>query len=214
MPARALSELPESSWPKNPHYVMDLDPLPFRVRAVVNGETVIDSTRCLVMFELGHAPIYYLPRADVRMDLMTPSDQASHCPYKGDASYWSLTVGDREVANAIWSYEDPYPEMAQLKDLIGVFWNRMDTWYHDDVEVDGPVEIAGRVNQTNSLAKGYPELIAEWNRERNVRIQPYEFAADSNVTVWWKNAAGEEWQERIKDRVLRHGGGPGIARSA
>ena len=67
MPARALSELPESSWPKNPHYVMDLDLLPFRVRAVVNGETVVDSTRCRVMFELGHAPIYYVPRAWVSL---------------------------------------------------------------------------------------------------------------------------------------------------
>jgi uncharacterized protein (DUF427 family) len=203
MPARALSELPESSWPKNPHYVMDLDPVPFRVRAVVNGETVVDSTRCQVMFELGHAPVYYVPREDVRMDLMTRNNHASHCPYKGDASYWTLGAGGKTVENAIWSYEDPYDEMAALENLIGVYWEKMDAWYHDDAEVERPVEIAGRVNETNNLARCYPHLAEEWNRERNARIQPYEFAAESDVSVWWRNASGEEWQERIKDRVLR-----------
>lgn len=203
MPARAVSELPESSWPKNPHYVVDLDPVPFRVRVLFNGETVVDSRRCRVMFELGHAPVYYVTPKDVRMDLMTRTDNATHCPYKGDASYWSLGAGGKSVDNAIWSYEDPYDEMAVLKDLIGVYWERMDAWYHDDVEVDGPIEIAGRVNETNNFARCYPQLAEEWNRERNTRIQPYEFAAESNESVWWRNVAGEEWQERIKDRVLR-----------
>ena len=87
MPARPLSELPPSSWTNNPAYVMDLDVLPFRVRAEVGGETIADSTHARVMFELGHAPVYYIPMDDLRMDLMTPTDLATHCPYKGDASY-------------------------------------------------------------------------------------------------------------------------------
>lgn len=205
MPARPLAELPPSSWRKNPAYGMDLDALPFRVRAEAGGETIIDSARAVVMFELGHAPVYYVPRDDVRMDLMTPTEHATHCPYKGDASYWTLNAGGKTVENAIWSYQDPYPEMAKLEGLIGIYWDRMDAWFHDDVRVERPVEIAGRVNETNNFAECYPHLAAEWNRERNTRIQPYEFAAESGATVWWRNAAGEEWQERIKDRVLRDG---------
>jgi uncharacterized protein (DUF427 family) len=207
MPSRPLNELPPSSWPLNPDYVMDLDPLPFRLRAEVAGETIVDSTDGRVMFELGHAPVYYVPKGDVRMDLMTPTDLATHCPYKGDASYWSLAVGDTTVENIIWGYEDPYAEMAHLKGYVGVYWDRIDAWYHGDQQVDSPVEIAGRVNETNHFKACYPHLMAEWNSERNQRIGAYEFSAESNTEVWWKDAAGHEWRERIKDRVLRNIGG-------
>jgi uncharacterized protein (DUF427 family) len=214
MPARALGELPPSSWGKNPGYVMDLDALPFRVRAEIGGETVVDSRGALVMFELGHAPVYYVPRGDVRMELCTRTDRATHCPYKGDASYWTIAADGTTVENAVWSFEDPYPEMAVLKDLLGVYWEKMGAWYHDDVRVDRPVEIAGRVNESNNFAKCYPRLAAEWHREKNARIQPYEFAADSNASVWWKNAAGDEWQARIKDRVLSDGASGSLPRAA
>ncbi len=206
MPARPLSELPPSSWPNNPAYVMDLDVLPFRVRAEVAGETIADSTQARVMFELGHAPVYYLPLDDLRMDLMTPTEHATHCPYKGDASYWTLTLGERVVEHIIWSYRDPYPEMSQLEGLAGAYWEKFDAWYHGDERVEAPVEIAGRVNQANNFQTCYPHLVEEWNRERNARIGAYEFSAESNTLVWWKNAAGEEWQERIRDRVLRDAG--------
>ncbi|MEE8202638.1 MAG: zinc-ribbon domain-containing protein, partial [Alphaproteobacteria bacterium] len=91
---------------------------------------------------------------------------------------------------------------------------KMDAWYHDDERVDRPVEIAGRVNESNNFAKCYPRLAAEWHREKNARIQPYEFAADSNMCVWWKNAAGDEWQARIKDRVLSDGASGSLPRAA
>lgn len=203
MPARPLAALPSSSWARNPGYEIDLAPLPTRVRALFGGATVVDSVRALVMFELGHAPVYYFPRADVALDLLRPTDHASHCPYKGDASYWTLAVADREAENAAWSYRDPYPEMAALKDLIGLYWERMDAWYHGDAVTQAPVEIAGRVDQAASFARAYPALAAEWDRERNQRIQPYEFAATSTTPVWWRDGTGESWRESIRDRVLR-----------
>jgi uncharacterized protein (DUF427 family) len=165
---------------------------------------VVDSERVQVMFELGHAPIYYVPRDGVRMDLLTRTAHATHCPYKGDASYWSLEVGERTAENAVWSYEEPYAEMAHLKDLLGLYWDRMDRWCHDGRPAEGPVEITGRVNQSNNLAACYPDLVGEWDRARNTRIQPYEYAADSDVVVWWTNAAGKTWQEPIRSRVLKH----------
>ena len=207
MPARPLAALPPSSWPKNPAYVIDLEPLPFRVRAEVGDETALDSLRALVMFELGHAPVYYVPSDDVRMDLMTPSDLGTHCPYKGDASYWTLTAGGRTVENAVWSYRHPYPEMARLAGLIGVYWDRMDAWRHDDAPVEAPYEITGRINQANNFAKRHPDLAGEWHRERNGGVRPYEFAPDADVAVWWKDAAGGEWRESIRDRVRRDAAG-------
>ncbi len=207
MPARPLSELPPSSWSRNPEYRRDLDPLPFRVRALIGGETVADSRQALVAFELGHAPVYYFPAGDLRADCLRPTDHATHCPYKGDASYWSVVAGGRTVENAVWSYQDPYAEMAALGGLMGLYWDRFDAWYHDDTPADRPVEIAGRVNETNNFAKAYPALAAEWHRERNTRLQPYEFAADSNTLVGWKSADGTERQASVKDRVLEASAG-------
>ena len=203
MPARPLIELPPSSWDRNPDYGMALAGLPVRLRAELAGETVIDTARARVMYELGHAPVYYVPCDTVRAELLVPTDHSTHCPYKGDASYWSIVAGGRTSENAVWGYDDPYPELAALKGLFGVYWDRVDAWYHDDARAERPIEIAGRVNETNSFAKCYPDLAAEWHRERNSRIQPYEFAAESDVAVWWRNAAGEEWHEPIRTRVLR-----------
>jgi uncharacterized protein (DUF427 family) len=204
MPPRPLAELPPSSWPKNPRYPMDMVTVPARVTAIFNGTTVLDSERVQVMFELGHAPIYYVPREDVRTDLLHATEHATHCPYKGDASYWSLTVDGRMAENAVWGYQDPYPEMSHLKGLLGFYWDRVDRWCHDGRPSNGPVEIAGRINQSNNFAACYPELVAEWDRERNTRIQPYEYAAESDVEVWWKDAAGTSWKEPIRARVLKH----------
>ena len=96
--------------------------------------------------------------------------------------------------------------MSQLAGLAGAYWEKFDAWYHGDERAEAPVEIAGRVNQAIHFSKCYPHLVEEWNRERNSRIGAYEFSAESDTLVWWKNAAGEEWQERIRDRVLREAG--------
>ena len=208
MPARSLNELPPTAWLKNTGYVIDIDPLPFRVRAEVAGEAVLDSTGVRVMYELGHAPVYYVPRDDLRRDLLSANDHSSYCPYKGDANYWNVNLGDRQVENAVWAYLDPYPETAGLAGLAGVYWDRMDAWFHDGAAVDGPLEIPGRVNEHNNFAASHPALAKQWHRERNGAIRPYEFAADDATPVWWINTDGEEWQASIMQRVQDGGRGP------
>lgn len=205
MTARPLSELPPSSWPANPHYVMTFDPLPCRVRVELGGETVADTTDARVMYELGHAPVYYLPRAALREDLLTPTAHHTHCPYKGDASYWTVRAGERAAENAVWSYLDPYPEIAVLGGWMGLYWDRFDAWHEDGVRVDAPREIGGRCNERSSFAACYPALAAEWHAERNPRLKPYEFPADSDTEVWWRAADGREWRESVRARVLRDG---------
>src|SRR5439155_370211 len=90
-----------------------IDPSPKRVRAMANGRTVADSLAALLLLETGHRPVYYFPRADVRTELLAASNHRTHCPYKGDASYWTLKAGDHAVENAAWSYETPIDDVAR-----------------------------------------------------------------------------------------------------
>ena len=82
------------------------EPYPRRVRAVLDGVAVVDSSRARLLLEAGHLPVYYFPPEDVRTDLLEPTDKSAHCPDKGEASYWSVTVGDRVVTDAVWSYQE------------------------------------------------------------------------------------------------------------
>jgi uncharacterized protein (DUF427 family) len=86
-----------------------VEPTARRVRAVLGGVALVDSTRALLLFETEHLPVYYVPIADVRMDLLTATGRRTHCPLKGDASYWTVTVGDRVAENAVWGHPDPLP---------------------------------------------------------------------------------------------------------
>ena len=121
---------------QHPDYQLSFAPHKGRVRAVFAGVTVADSKRVMVMDETRLAPVYYLPRKDVRMDLLTRTEQRSHCPFKGNASYWSLAVGERQVDDVMWSYEDPLPDAAAIRDYVAFYANQMDAWYEGDEQVD------------------------------------------------------------------------------
>jgi adenylate cyclase len=116
-------------------YRIVVEPSDRRIRVVYRGETVADSTRALVMHETRLPSAYYFPRDDVRMGLMVRTDRRTHCPFKGNASYWTLRVGVHEAENAAWSYEKPYDESSSVKDYIGFIWDAVDAWYADDEEI-------------------------------------------------------------------------------
>lgn len=205
MSTRTKSKLPPSSWAANPGYIIIFDPIPARVRVELAGETVGESDDARVMYELGHAPVYYLPRAHVRDELLEPTSHRTHCPYKGDAAYWTVHTDNEIVENAVWTYPEPYEEMAHLADWLGLYWERFDAWYEDGERVQGPREIHGRCNEQTNFAASYPALAREWHAEKNPRLQPYEFPADSGAVVWWRDAREREWRESIRARVLRDG---------
>ncbi len=98
----------ESGFKTNPDYKVTLEASPRRVRVKFNGEWIADSTRAHLLFETRHLPVYYFPRADVRMDRLVPTEHHTFCPYKGKASYWTIRVGDKSSENAVWGYPDPY----------------------------------------------------------------------------------------------------------
>jgi uncharacterized protein (DUF427 family) len=105
------------------------------VRVQFNGETIADSSDAHLLFETRHLPVYYFPRGDVRMDLLQPTGHHTFCPYKGNASYWTIRVGDRTAENAVWAYPNPYDEVAPLADFVAFYWDRVDHWYEEDEEI-------------------------------------------------------------------------------
>src|SRR5450755_1833995 len=112
-----------------------IEPNQRRVRVLFGGETVADSARTIYLFETGHLPVYYFPRSDVRLDLLEPSDHHTHCPYKGNASYYTVAVGDRRTDNAVWAYPDPLPSLPEIADCVAFYWDSADAWYEEDDEV-------------------------------------------------------------------------------
>jgi uncharacterized protein (DUF427 family) len=123
----------EVSAPEN--HVLYLEDSPRRVRVMFDGETIADSHRVKLLHETKHLPIYYFPEEDLRMDLLEASDHKTHCPFKGDASYWSVRVGDRVAENAVWSYPEPLDSCPPISGYLAFYWNRMDAWYEEDEEV-------------------------------------------------------------------------------
>lgn len=108
-----------------------------RVRAVFNGETVADSRRAALLHETAMLPVYYFPEEDLRADLLRPSEHTTHCPFKGDADYRSVVVGDGVAENAVWSYPEPAPGefFAPLAGYAAIYFGAMDHWYEEDEEV-------------------------------------------------------------------------------
>lgn len=102
-----------------------------RVRIEVAGEVIADSRRALVLDETRCPTRFYLPRDDVRLDRLERTATHTHCPYKGDASYWSVRVGDRVVADAAWSYEDPLPEREDIRGYLCFYADRVDAFLID-----------------------------------------------------------------------------------
>ncbi len=120
-------------WPSEPP--LRFEPSPRRVRALFAGAAVVDSKQVMLLHEAKHLPVYYFPVEDLRSDLIVPSGHRTHCPLKGDASYWSIEVGDRTAENAVWAYQEPLQGAEFLRGYVAFYWNEMDAWYEEDDEV-------------------------------------------------------------------------------
>jgi uncharacterized protein (DUF427 family) len=88
------------------------------------GEVIAESGEAIAMREGSYPVVYYIPRKDVKMDRLERTSHRTHCPFKGDASYFSLKDGP---ANAVWSYEAPYDEMAAIKGLLAFYPDKVDS---------------------------------------------------------------------------------------
>jgi uncharacterized protein (DUF427 family) len=110
-----------------PDHPITVDPNSRRVRVTFNGRVVAESARVLLMREGKYPPVFYIPRKDADAELLERTDHSTYCPYKGNASYFSIRAGDRVSENAIWTYEQPYPAVAGIKDCLAFYPNRVDS---------------------------------------------------------------------------------------
>jgi uncharacterized protein (DUF427 family) len=112
-----------------PAHRLYLDPFPRRVRALIGGAVVLDSVHGALLHESNHLPVLYVPLEDLRG--LEPSDHTTHCPFKGDASYFHLDG----VENAVWTYEEPIDAAAWLRGLASLYHDKADAWFVEDERV-------------------------------------------------------------------------------
>ena len=107
-----------------------------RVRAMIGGDAVVDSERALLLYEGAMPPVYYFPAEDVRSNFLVPSDTSTHCPYNGDAQYWSISAGGKTIEDAVWSYPQPdQPDALPIAGYKALYWSKIETWMEEDEEV-------------------------------------------------------------------------------
>lgn len=117
-----------------PHKLL-MHPFPRRVRAEFAGRTILDTTRGVLLHETALLPRFYVPESDLDLAAFVPSGLTTHCPFKGDATYRSLRVGDRSVPDALWAYPEPVPAAPWLLGYASLYWEAADAWFDEDEQV-------------------------------------------------------------------------------
>jgi uncharacterized protein (DUF427 family) len=109
-----------------PDHPITISPAEGTVRVTVAGRIVAESTRALRLDEKGHPPVYYLPRNGADMSLLVQTKHYTYCPYKGDCTYYSVSIGGPKSEDAVWTYETPYEAVASIKEYLAFYPSRVD----------------------------------------------------------------------------------------
>ena len=119
---------------RDPHKRVDVLPSSRHVRVAIDGAVVAETRRPHLLFETTLPTRYYIPREDVRMELLEPTGLKTRCPYKGVASYWNVRVGQRVVQHIVWSYPDPIAECPKIRGLLSFFNEHVDLYVDGDLQ--------------------------------------------------------------------------------
>jgi uncharacterized protein (DUF427 family) len=114
-------KIPDDSHP------ISIAPATERVRITHNGRVIADTRRALALREASYPVVHYIPREDADMGLLSRTSHATHCPYKGDAAYYSITAGGGGSENAIWTYETPFPAVREIAGHLAFYPSRVDS---------------------------------------------------------------------------------------
>jgi uncharacterized protein (DUF427 family) len=109
-----------------PDHPISIEQNPARVVVSVAGRVVADTRNALTLREADYSPVKYIPREDVDLSQLERTDHATYCPYKGDCAYYRVPAGGKKSINAVWTYEDPYPAVAQIKGHVAFYPDRVD----------------------------------------------------------------------------------------
>ena len=153
MTASPSSEPTQPPSPASPNYRFSFEPESQRVIAQFQGVTLADSRAAKLLTETRIAPVYHFPREDVRMDLFERSDYITYCPFKGNATHYSLRMGETAADNLLWSYEDPFKDSAHIKDYVA--------FYPDQVDILYP-ETESTTKVTEQAQSGYENPLLSW----------------------------------------------------
>jgi uncharacterized protein (DUF427 family) len=110
----------------SPDHPISIERNPARVVVSVAGQVIADTRSALTLREADYSLVQYIPREDVDFIQLKQTDRATYCPYKGDCSYFSIPAGGKKSVNAVWTYEDPYPAVAQIKGHVAFYPERVD----------------------------------------------------------------------------------------
>jgi uncharacterized protein (DUF427 family) len=115
-----------------PDHPITIERNPARVVVSLAGHVLADSRNALTLREADYPPVQYIPRGDVEMALLERTEHASYCPFKGDASYYSVPVGGERSANAVWTYEAPFAAVAEIEGHVAFYPDRVDAISEED----------------------------------------------------------------------------------
>ncbi|MGJ4942889.1 DUF427 domain-containing protein [Bradyrhizobium sp. HKCCYLS1011] len=104
-----------------PDHPITITANPKRVRVFADGMVIVDTAKALTLKEASYPAVQYVPRTDAKMDLLQRTERVTHCPYKGDASYFSILANGKTLDNAIWSYETPFPAMTEISGYLAFY---------------------------------------------------------------------------------------------
>jgi uncharacterized protein (DUF427 family) len=120
--------------PRDPYVRIDAIQSSRRVRVELDGEIIAETDHPVLLFETGLPARFYIPREDIRLDLLEPSDTHTACPYKGVASYYSINMGDRRIKDVAWYYPNPYAEVGKIQNLVAFYLGKVDAIYVDGIK--------------------------------------------------------------------------------
>lgn len=109
-----------------PDHPITIERNPARVVVTVAGRVIADTSNALTLREADYDAVQYIPRNDVDMTLLERTHHATYCPYKGDCAYYSIPIGNERAVNAVWTYESPYAAVAEIKDHLAFYPDRID----------------------------------------------------------------------------------------
>ena len=109
-----------------PDHPISIEHNPARIVVSVASQVIADTRNAVTLREADYPPVQYIPREDVDLSQLKPTDHATYCPYKGDCNYYSVPVGGKKSVNAVWTYENPYPAVAQIKGHVAFYPDRVD----------------------------------------------------------------------------------------
>jgi uncharacterized protein (DUF427 family) len=116
-----LSERVEIMRLPGPDHPITISANPRRIRVTAGDSVIAETSHALILKEASYPAVQYVPRADAKMELLKRTERVTHCPYKGDASYFSIAADGKTIENAIWTYETPFPAMAEISGYLAFY---------------------------------------------------------------------------------------------